>query len=676
MLQQEEAFQNCEKRFVLNRITNATLEHDISMALTKAHIPHTRIEFSRELYQQIPLDTSCFPHPLYFLDGGYYNLSPDQRLAARASLYRKKNSYVFNNNGARNTALKEGRQLGDWILPWDGNCFLDVPGWTALYRSLQSTSTKYVTVPMVRLTNFPNGQSQPFDSPNATEEPQVAFHAMSEQVFDESFTYGDLPKAELLQRLGTPGPWLAWGGSGGILGLQCPKQSHVVAQRSKQRYDVTAGWVARLPSGNNVQEVGHGASKARWRGRTEGLVKYLMDLDMSLQHHRFADPVFYDITVLQREAAALESSTQGELEQLADKLFAEARAALSRGTSFFRNRTWVGQIRETTGLGRCLQSSGSENARTESIKRGFDKEESSHAARLLSSGSLGFNASIVQQVFADTLISAVAWFFSGNRSYAYHGATLLHACFLDVDTRISPDLKSSRDPASVPNLEIIDLKDLYFVLDAVRLLELSGAFTTANVLRFKTWLRVYLDFLRESNPGRREMLFSNNRGIYYDLQTASIAAYLEDRTSLIEAFARAQSKIPFHFAPDGEQPKELANPASWHCCGFNLMGWIHMAMISHKFGAPILRARSAEGASINSAIEYHLRHASRRPFSDGGGVRIDHYKVFLWKTQVPDMFESSLIELGGKYKVQPMFPLDHGVRPFWNLGLRLGIFQL
>lgn len=101
-----------------------------------------------------------------------------------------------------------------------------------------------------------------------------------------------------------------------------------------------------------------------------------------------------------------------------------------------------------------------------------------------------------------------------------------------------------------------------------------------------------------------------------------------------------------------------------------------MAMISHKFGAPILRARSAEGASINSAIEYHLRHASRRPFSDGGGVRIDHYKVFLWKTQVPDMFESSLIELGGKYKVQPMFPLDHGVRPFWNLGLRLGIFQL
>lgn len=669
MLQHEEAFKNCEKRFVLNRILNATLENHIMAMLEQKGMRYSRIEFKASEYRQIPHETWCFPDPLYFLSDGYYNLSNTDRLRARLQLFYRKNLYIMNNNGARNVALEKGKQDAEWTLPWDGNCFLESSGWDDLYQTLLSTEAKYVTVPMVRLTTYPNVHPRILRKVNATEEPQIAFHASSEQIFDESYPYGHIPKAELLQRLQSPGRWLSWGGDARKLGLSCPRQTTAIDRDANARRDVNAGWVSRLPSGHASLEVGEGASIERWRARAEGTIKFLMDVDLHLQQRTFSDPVFYDLSVLQQQLLAFQRGTPVLLQRILRLLLSEANKAVNRGPFSVMYKKLVapsGDQHDYFHVPPYYWPQVNEKNETYFVRKDGQRHP---AAVLYSLESAAYDRSSLQRMFVDTTICALAWFFTGNRTFADHGALLLKTFFVRAGTRMNPHLQYAQYTNRASSSGIIEMKDLYYFLDAARLLERSKALDKKNASHFKSWLRKYQKWLLKSELGRKEMVAANNHGIYFDLQTASIAAYLEERTSLLEAIARAQTRIPFHFTPKGEQPEELVRPTSRHYTNFNLLGWVHMAVLAHKFGAPIWQVKNFEGSSIQKAVQLHFKQALNWPYPDRGSFDVERFEVLRWLVRIPDFSNTETYAEEEMYSIKPNLHPHDGVQPFWNLGL-------
>jgi hypothetical protein len=83
------------------------------------------IRFDWDRYAKVEFNYDDFPGPDYFETVSFSSLSTETKNMAIDHLYHDKNIYAINNNGARNAALRGGKQTGArWILPFDGNCFI------------------------------------------------------------------------------------------------------------------------------------------------------------------------------------------------------------------------------------------------------------------------------------------------------------------------------------------------------------------------------------------------------------------------------------------------------------------------------------------------------------------------------------------------------------------------
>lgn len=236
----------CEKTWVLNRIVDPAMEQALIERLEKAGRRWLRIPFDSDEYARIGWDHEGLPSRDFLDSRAFRRLSAEQQASARLRVYRHKNNYVMNNNGARNFAIADGRTRARWILPWDGNCFLNPHAWHHLREAVaEYPGARYVVVPMQRLQN--NTDALAIDHPReAEEEPQIAFHRNAREQFDEAHPYGRWPKAELLCRLGVPGRWDYW--------ARKPWDLPVPDYAQEAGRYVEAGWVLRLCSGEQSLE--------------------------------------------------------------------------------------------------------------------------------------------------------------------------------------------------------------------------------------------------------------------------------------------------------------------------------------------------------------------------------------------------------------------------------------
>src|SRR5690606_1658967 len=207
IIEHEPSLEGCEKRFIVNRIRDPGQEREITALLDANGFEHVRIPFEASEYARIGFDMEILPEPGFLAGERIDSLGQAERERLFMALYRLKNNYVMNNNGARNAALEDGRGRAKWILPWDGNCFLTREAWEQIRSDIAKAPTnRYFIVPMARM------QSNELlvagaDIPKAVEEPQIIFRKDAAERFNEAFCYGRRPKVELLWRLGVPGPW-------------------------------------------------------------------------------------------------------------------------------------------------------------------------------------------------------------------------------------------------------------------------------------------------------------------------------------------------------------------------------------------------------------------------------------------------------------------------------------
>ena len=112
-------------------------------------------------------------------------------------------------------------------------------------------------------------------------------------------------------------------------------------------------------------------------------------------------------------------------------------------------------------------------------------------------------------------------------------ADIIRRWFLDPQTRMAPHLTYAQVRGRWPgdtgtNWGLIEMKDLLTISSMP-----SGSSsapvrsTRRSEEGFRAWLRDYLEWLQDKRTGRRRARDNrNNHGTCYDLQTASIAAFL------------------------------------------------------------------------------------------------------------------------------------------------------
>src|SRR5690606_29758579 len=207
ILEHEPELPGCEKRFVVNRIVDRKQESEILALLDRAGAPYLHLPFDAGAYREAPWDIEGVPTEYAPWTDRFGKLTAGQQGRVLMRLYRHKNNYVMNNNGARNAALREGRALAKWVLPWDGNCFVTTLAWREITGAVRAApENAYFIVPMARVTD--NGELLGGTTrPPIREEPQIIFRRDAALEFDSDYPYGRRPKVDLLWRLGVPGAW-------------------------------------------------------------------------------------------------------------------------------------------------------------------------------------------------------------------------------------------------------------------------------------------------------------------------------------------------------------------------------------------------------------------------------------------------------------------------------------
>jgi hypothetical protein len=626
ILQHEPPLADCEKRWVVNRIVDRDEERAIIELLERHGQSFLHIPFVGKDYATIGWDLDCFAEQEFLLDLPAAASASDGYLQKEARTRHSKNAYVMNNNAARNAALRAGRGLAKWVLPWDGNCFLSQSAWAEIRAGvLAQPYFRYFVVPMAR--TVANGDLlEPGYRPQEFDEPQILFRRDAREEFDPRYVYGRRPKVELLWRLGVPGPWDKWSDEP----WDCPRRSRASGAPSY----ATCGWVNRLESGQHELEgIGSQARTRRGEARCSAIIMALDRLDEEVMRTRL-DPArltLYRDDALERLRA---SGRSGPLAEITASIASHARAAIARGTFSVLDKSGCAPSGDRQDYWHPAPYWWPNPDSPDGLPYIHRDGERRPGTVLYEPGSEEFDRSNLQRMMEGATLCALAWAATGEPAYAEHGAALIRRWFIDPSSRMNPNMRFAQAHTRSTDEEqnhfgIIELRDLPILLDAARLLHRAGSLDAGNRSAFCGWLAAYRDWLLTSKQGAAECRRPNNHGTFFDLQVAAIAAYLGDGALLNATFRRSRARINLQFESDGAQPHELRRPTSLHYSCFNLQGWIGLATLGARCGEDLWQHRSAMGGGIVRGLEWLTTVTARRQWP------YPQSEPFEWKRLAP-----------------------------------------
>ncbi len=207
----------------------------------------------------------------------------------------------------------------------------------------------------------------------------------------------------------------------------------------------------------------------------------------------------------------------------------------------------------------------------------------------------------------------LAYFLTGDESYARHAALLLRTFFVDPATRMNPNLKFAQGVRGKEDgrpAGIIDTVSIARLLDGVGLLRGSKSLAKEDEQRLDGWFREYLSWLRDSELGRKEGQSKNNHGTWYDVQVVSLALATGQVGLAREVLEFSHKRrIGREIEPDGRQPEELRRTRSWHYAVYNLQALVALANLGDSIGVDLWHYQTPDGRSLRKAIEWLIPFA-------------------------------------------------------------------
>ena len=231
----------------------------------------------------------------------------------------------------------------------------------------------------------------------------------------------------------------------------------------------------------------------------------------------------------------------------------------------------------------------------------------------------GYLKEMVQRVW----ILALAGYLTDNPKYTLKAEELLRVWFLDNATYMNPNLKYGQFERGKDKLNpsgINDAHDLPYLLDAIGMLQLSPKWSKSVQEGLQQWFSNYLDWLLNSDLGKREGQRANNHGTYYAVQASAIAFFVNkpDLTKeLLESTMQDLSNAPMEdvsrlvavkINPDGTQPFEIGRANSLHYHLYNLYGLVLLARIGDQVGVDLWNYQ-IHNTGIRKALDFIIPYA-------------------------------------------------------------------
>jgi hypothetical protein len=212
---------------------------------------------------------------------------------------------------------------------------------------------------------------------------------------------------------------------------------------------------------------------------------------------------------------------------------------------------------------------------------------------------------------AETL--ALAWYFTDDGKYANKATELLRVWFLAPETKMNPNMQFAQAIPGITQgrgIGIIETASLPKLLDAVSILENSKSFTAEDDRGLREWFSQFLTWMLDSRNGKEESNAKNNHGTFYDVQTASLALFLDKRDLAETILKRVPTKrIAVQVEPDGRQPLELVRTKAWGYSTSNLNGLVTLARLGEHVNVDLWAFETEDGRSLHKAIDFLLPYA-------------------------------------------------------------------
>jgi hypothetical protein len=218
------------------------------------------------------------------------------------------------------------------------------------------------------------------------------------------------------------------------------------------------------------------------------------------------------------------------------------------------------------------------------------------------------NSPSFQRMAATVSTLALAYYFSGDESFASRASLLLRVWFIAPETRMNPNLRYGQAIPGVTEgrgIGLIDTRELSSITDAVGLLRTSKAWTLADDQAMQAWAREFLHWMRTSRQGQEESKATNNHGSWYDVQVVALAYFVGD-SALAEETLRTSTipRIAQQILPDGRQPRELERTRSLSYSEFNVEALTRLAELARFAKLDLWQHVPATGGGIRAALRF------------------------------------------------------------------------
>lgn len=211
---------------------------------------------------------------------------------------------------------------------------------------------------------------------------------------------------------------------------------------------------------------------------------------------------------------------------------------------------------------------------------------------------------------------ASAYLLENKPEYVVAALTHARAWFVDTDTRMNPNLlyaQAIKGRFTGRGIGIIDTIQFLEVVQALMILEKSGASDPKLMQAIRAWFEDYLTWLTTHKYGIDEMNSLNNHGTCWVMQVAEFAKFTRNEKMLNFCSERYKNTLlPVQMAMDGGFPKELARTKPF---GYSLFNLDAMTTICHILSTPknnLWKFSLTDGRNIQKGLEFMYPFAANK----------------------------------------------------------------